>query len=224
MCGRYALYGPASRLSERFEVDFGEIDFAQRYNLAPLQFAPIIRAGDEGRELGLLRWGLLPGWAKDAGMASRLINARSETAAQKPSFRSAFRKRRCLVPADGYFEWQALAGGKQPHFFSLRSELPMALAGLWEQWRSPAGDALETFTILTTEANSALAQIHHRMPVILPPETWALWLHPGRTPEQLTPLMSALPANEIVTRAVDRRVGNVRNDDPTLLEPVAPAS
>lgn len=221
MCGRYALYGPASRLTERFGVDFTQIDFVPRYNLAPMQFAPVIRNLGEARRVDLLRWGLLPSWSRDPAMATRLINARSETAAEKPSFRAAFKQRRCLVPIDGFYEWQPVQGGKQPYFLTLRSELPMALAGLWETWAATGGEELNTFTILTTSANPLLARLHERMPVILPPEAWALWLHPARTADQLMPLMKPLPAQEMRAHAVSRRVGNVRNDDPQLLDAVA---
>lgn len=221
MCGRYALYGPATRLSAHFEVDFEEVDFGPRYNLAPLQFAPVIRNADGARHVAMLRWGLLPGWAKDPAMAARLINARSETAAEKPSFRSAFRSRRCLVPADGFYEWKAVAGGKQPHFISRRDGVPMALAGLWEHWSAPGGEALATFTLLTTAANAMLANLHERMPVILPAETWGLWLNAERTPAQLMPLMCPLAGEELVAWPVSRRVGNVRNDDEGLLAPAA---
>lgn len=222
MCGRYALYGPASRLTERFGVDFSSLGFTPRYNLAPLQFAPVLRGEGAGRSVAMLRWGLLPGWAKDPAMAARMINARCESAADKPAFRAAFRGRRCLVPVDGYYEWANTAGGKQPYLFRLRDGLPMALAGLWERREEPAGETLETFTILTTAANERLAWVHERMPVILPPEAWSLWLRPARTPAQLQPLLRPLPADELEVLPVDRRVGNIRNDDPALIEARSP--
>jgi putative SOS response-associated peptidase YedK len=218
MCGRYALYGPVSRLREHFEVDFDGIAFVPRYNLAPQHFAPVIRQHDGERQVAMLRWGLLPSWAKDSAMANRLINARSETAAEKPAFRAAFKARRCLIPADGFYEWAATPEGKQPFYFHLKSGAPLALAGLWEHWTAPAGEALSTYTILTTSANELLSAVHERMPVILPPETWGLWLNHARTPAQVRPLLLPYPAGAMSARAVARRVGNVRNDDAALIE------
>lgn len=220
MCGRYALYGPSSRLREHFEVDFDPIGFAPRYNIAPQQLAPVIRWQTGGRVVAVLRWGLVPSWAKDDTMGSRLINARAETVAEKPSFRAAFKARRCLVPCDGFFEWATTPEGKQPYYIRLKGEVPMALGGLWEHWLAPTGEALETFTILTTAANARIAALHERMPVILPPEAWGLWLNPARTPAQVQPLMQTYPADAFALDAVSKRVGNTRNDDPELLTPI----
>lgn len=220
MCGRYALYGPSSRLREHFEVDFDPIGFAPHYNIAPQQLAPVIRWQTGGRVVAVLRWGLVPSWAKDDTMGSRLINARAETVAEKPSFRAAFKARRCLVPCDGFFEWATTPEGKQPYYIRLKGEVPMALGGLWEHWRAPTGEALETFTILTTAANARIAALHERMPVILPPEAWGLWLNPARTPAQVQPLMQTYPADAFALDAVSKRVGNTRNDDPELLTPI----
>ncbi len=221
MCGRYALYGPVSRLRGHFDVDFDAIGFVPRYNVAPQQFAPIVRERDGAREVAMLRWGLLPSWAKDPAIATRLIQARVETAAEKPAFRSAFKARRCLVPADAFYEWAQTPAGKQPYLVRLRSGEPLALAGLWERWRGPDGEVLDTYTILTTDANALIAPLHERMPVILPPESWALWLNPARTPQQVLPLALPYPAPALAMHPVARRVGNVRNDDPGLIEPVA---
>ena len=218
MCGRYALYGPSSRLAAHFAVDFAALHFAPRYNLAPMQWAPVIRWSAGQRELALARWGLLPAWARDPAMAGRLINARSETAAEKPAFRSAFRSRRCLVPADGFFEWKALASGKQPYFIRRRDEMPLALAGLWEPSTAPDGAAQCTFTILTAESGTGLAEIHPRMPVMLPPEAWGLWLNPARSPAQVLPLMGAAMTTELAWWPVSRRVGKVAEDDAGLLD------
>lgn len=218
MCGRYALYGPASRLAEHFGVSFDDIPFAPRYNLAPLQFAPVILGPAGERCVAMLRWGLLPSWAKDMKIAARLINARAETAAEKPSFRAAFRSRRCLVPADGFYEWRSSEAGKQPFLFQLASGAPMALAGLWEHWTAPGGEELATFTILTTTANELLATIHERMPVILPPEAWGLWLNACRTPAQLAPLLLPHAAAEMCARPVSRRLGSPRNEGESLLQ------
>lgn len=216
MCGRYALYGPVSRLGSHFGVEFDEIGFEPRYNIAPLQFAPVIRDQAGGRDVALLRWGLLPSWASDTTLAGRLINARAETAAGKPSFRSAFKSRRCLVPVDGFYEWRNSPAGKQPWLFQLASGEPMALAGLWEH-REAEGEALTTFTILTTSANALLASVHERMPVILPPETWSLWLNAARTPSQLSPLLVPYNAAGMTARPVSRRLGNARNEGEDLI-------
>lgn len=222
MCGRYALYGPAPRLRERFGVDFDEIDFRPRYNLAPMQYAPVIREVDRERHVALLRWGLLPSWARDPAIATRLFNARAETAATKPSFRAAFKTRRCLIPADGFYEWApAATGGKQPHFIHLASGAPMALAGLWEHWSAPAGEEVSTFTILTIDANERLAPIHDRMPVILPPETWSLWLNPTRTPAQVASLLRPYPSDSMRLWPVAKRIGSSRVDDAALIEPLS---
>lgn len=221
MCGRYALYGPVSRLREHFGVDFDAIAFAPHYNLAPLQFAPVIREHEGARHVAMMRWGLLPSWAKDVSIATRLINARVETAAEKPAFRAAFRARRCLVPADAFYEWAPTPSGKQPYLVRLKSGEPLALAGLWEHWHAPDGEALSTFTILTTDANALLAPLHERMPVVLPPESWSLWLNGARTPQQVMPLARPYPGSAMALHAVSRRVGNVRNDDAKLIEPVA---
>lgn len=220
MCGRYALYGPSSRLREHFEVDFDQIGFVPHYNIAPRQPAPVIRWEAGTHTLAVLRWGLVPSWAKDDAIGNRLINARAETAAEKPAFRAAFKTRRCLVPCNGFYEWAATGDGKQPYFIRLKGGEPMALGGLWEHWRAPTGEALESFTILTIAANERIASIHERMPVILPPETWGLWLNPARTPVQVQALVRAYPADAMTLDAVDKRVGNTRNDDPQLLSPI----
>lgn len=210
MCGRYALFGPKSRLSEHYGADFGGIGFEPRYNLAPTQFAPVIRERQGVRDLSMLRWGLLPSWAKDEALANRLFNARSETAADKPSFRSAMKTRRCLIPADGFYEWAKTESGKQPYFIHLPNDKPMAIAGLWEHWRTPSGEALETFTVLTTEANDRIRPLHERIPVILPAEIWGLWLNAARTPTQLQPLMAPLPSGMLELHPVGKAVGNAR--------------
>ena len=223
MCGRYALYGPVSRLGAHFGVSFEGFDFEPRYNVSPLQFAPVIRENSGSRQAAMLRWGLLPSSARDPALANRLINARSESAAEKPSFRAALRSRRCLVPVDGFYEWRKSGSGKQPFLFQLASGEPMALAGLWECWKGADGEALPTFTILTISANALLATFHERMPVILPPETWGLWLNPSRTPQQLAPMMVPYNASLMTARPVSRRLGSPRNEGAHLLEADDPA-
>lgn len=235
MCGRYGVTATAEEIAETFEADQQDLpELRPRYNLAPTQWAPVVRReGDERRHVRLLRWGLVPFWADDATIGNRLINARAETAATKPAFRSAFRRRRCLVVADGFYEWEPRDGGKQPWFVGPAEGGPIAFAGLWEQWQSQgeaAGSAssgegaapLETFTILTTEANERLARLHERMPVILPPETWSAWLDPDRSRDEVRALLAPYPASATTMWPVGKRVNNPRHDDPTVLEPVEP--
>ena len=201
-----------------------------RYNLAPSQSAAVVRNDGGERRLSLLRWGLIPVWAKDPGIGHKLINARAETAAVKPAFRAAFSKRRCLVPADGFYEWRREGSVRQPWLIARRDGDLMAFAGLWERWRVPEGAALrgslserrpghavETFTILTTEANDTMRALHHRMPVILPKEEFELWLageavRLGPAPEDL-----------LVMHRVGRRVNNARDDDPECVAALAAA-
>lgn len=203
----------------------GAPDLMPRYNIAPTQDAPIIRLAEGGaaRRIGLLRWGLLPHWAKSPATAARMINARSETAADKPAFREAFRQRRCLVPADGFFEWKKDERGKQPYLIGNRDETPFAMAGLWEWWPgSPEHeDAIESFTILTTTPNDLVRPLHDRMPVILAPDDHERWLDPGlEDPEAIRALCRPHPAETMVARPVSRRVNSPANDDPGCIEPV----
>ena len=178
MCGRFGQFSPAETLAVEFGLE-SPPEFGARYNIAPGQPAAVVRLSGhgEGRELARLQWGLVPSWAKDPHMGNRLINARIESAAEKPAFRSAFQRRRALAPADVFYEWDRRKGGKknQPYAYRLQSGRPMALAALWEYWESADG-AFETFTILTTSANDLIQSIHDRMPVILPPEAYEAWL------------------------------------------------
>jgi putative SOS response-associated peptidase YedK len=172
------------------------------------------------RELALFRWGLIPSWAKDPAIGNRMINARSETVANKPSFRSAFRRRRCLVPADGFYEWGKIGGAKQPFFIHMQEESPFAIAGLWEHWQDSEGNEIETCTLLTTEANALLATIHKRMPVILNPGDYARWLDPDSSdPVALHNLLMPYPADAMAFRAVSLHVNNPRNEGPACQEP-----
>lgn len=225
MCGRYTIVSPVEAIQSIFDVPGSLSALEQRFNLAPAQNAPVVRVNSESkvRELASLRWGLLPVFAKDLAYGSRLINARSETAASKPSFRGAFRKRRCLVIADGFYEWAGSGGSKRPHHFSLETQEPFGMAGLWESWR-PSADApaIETFTILTCEGNGDVAPIHQRMPVILTPETFGLWLDPDcDDPAVLQPVLRSLPTGLIRCIEVSTHVNSVRNNDARCLEPVA---
>jgi putative SOS response-associated peptidase YedK len=229
MCGRYAFYTPVEAVARLFGVsELHASDLAPRYNIAPTQEVPIIRsspflepaAGPPPRELALARWGLVPFWAKDPKIGNRMINARGETVASKPAFRAAFRKRRCLVPADGFFEWQATASGKQPWYIHAASAEPLALAGLWELWDPPDGGApLASCTIITTNANAFMRELHDRMPVILDAPARAKWLDPTTRGPDLETLL--VPAAEDVLEAwpVSRRVNSPFNEDPSLVEP-----
>ena len=220
MCGRFTLATPVDQLAKQFQLA-GTAELAPRYNIAPTQQVAAVRAGEDGRELAMLRWGLVPGWAKDLSMGAKLINARSETAAEKPAFRTAMRQRRCIIPADGFYEWQAQAGGKQPFHIRLADQRPFGLAGLWERWKNPEGEWIQTCTILTTSANSLMQQLHDRMPVILPPERYELWLDP--TLQDTAPLQELLvpyPAEEMVAVPVSKAVNKVGNEGPALLQSV----
>jgi putative SOS response-associated peptidase YedK len=188
MCGRYALTTPADVLAKLLEATAGALVVAgaerwpARYNLAPTQLAPVVRRGPEEdeRRLDVMRWGLVPSWADDPKIGSRMINARSETVATRPAFREAFVRRRCLVPADGFFEWQKVGDAKQPYFIHAADESPLVFAGLWERWRREE-ETVESFTILTTEANASMRSLHDRMPAILSPAAWPAWLDTGQS-------------------------------------------
>ena len=219
MCGRYALYGPHSRYREHFHTEDWP-DFSDRYNIAPSARVPIIRQAPDGcRVVDLLRWGLVPHWAKDESIGAKLNNARGETVAEKPSFRSAFAKRRCIVPASGFYEWQAVAGQrKQPWYMQLLGGEPMAMGGLWESWTNPAtGEIIRTFCIVTTAPNEVMAPIHDRMPVILRREDWPAWLSPDGDPQRVSSMVRPAPPDVMEARPVSSKVSNAREDGPELL-------
>lgn len=221
MCGRYELHTHPAALALAFGVQRMP-DIPPRYNIAPMQNVPIVRVNSEGqRELVQVRWGLVPRWAKDPAIASRMINARAETVATKPAFRNAFRRHRCLVPADGFYEWMPTPGGhKQPVHVGRKDRAPFAMAGLCERWLSPDGDVLDTCTIITTEANAVLRAVHDRMPVIIDRDDYARWLDPAEPGPQ--DLLVPYPAEITVYRLISTRVNNVRHDDASLIEPAAP--
>jgi putative SOS response-associated peptidase YedK len=221
MCGRYSLTTPTEALQRLFRFE-GRPNLAPRYNIAPTQDAPVVRLRDGGpeRELAMLRWGLIPAWAKDTTIGAKLINARTESAAEKPAFRAAFAHRRCLVLADGFYEWQVVDRTKQPWRVTLPDGGPFAFAGLWERWQGVEGVVLQTYTILTSDANPALAALHDRMPVILAPENHEIWLDPGAKRETLTALLGPYPADRLAWYRVSRRVNNVRNDDAACIAPL----
>ncbi len=222
MCGRYTLTSPLEGVRQLF--DFIERpNLAPRYNIAPTQDVAAVRLGDDGkRHLVQLRWGLIPSWAKDAAIGARLINARAESVAEKPSFRRAFAKRRCLLPADGFYEWKTEKGAKQPYRITMADGRPFAFAGLWEAWQDrEAGDTLESCSIITTDATPALARIHGRMPVILDPEAFAIWLDPDAAPETLQALLKPYDG-PLTAHRVSPRVNKVANQDAALIEPLEP--
>ncbi len=222
MCGRYALYGPVSRLRERFDAEIEGFDFTPRYNAAPMQWLPVVRQRPGGaRILHLLRWGLVPSWSKDESIATKTINARGESVADKPSFRAAFRRRRCIVPISGFYEWQTVAGGKQPFYIHPVEGEFFGLAGLWERWTRPTdGEALDTFTLITTTANAAMRPLHDRMPVILAPADYAAWLSAGTALDQVQRLIQPCPEGLLAAHPVSTAVGNVRNEGPELIRAV----
>jgi putative SOS response-associated peptidase YedK len=210
MCGRFAFYSPAEAVTALFGTT-AAASIPARYNIAPTQQIATIRSIDGADpELVMLRWGLVPFWAKDISIGNRMINARAETIAEKPSFRNALKKRRCLVLADGYYEWRREGEVKTPWYISRQDSQPMAFAGLWENWNDPqSGDSLQTATIITTEANDFLSQLHHRMPVILRPSQVSEWLDTTHELPQSTVRLQAWP--------VDRRVNNARNEGEDLI-------
>jgi putative SOS response-associated peptidase YedK len=218
MCGRYALYGPHSRYRDHFQVDDWP-DFPDRYNIAPSAWVPVIRQAPDGRRVtDLLRWGLIPNWAKDQTIGTKLNHARGESVAEKPSFRSAYRRRRCIVPASGYYEWQEVPGQrKQPWYIHLKFDEPLAMGGLWESWTNPDGEIIRSFCIITTGPNTVKTPIHDRMPVILQPEHWAQWLAPDAAMEGITALLVPVPAESMEAWPVSRKVSNVREEGPDLI-------
>lgn len=228
MCGRFALMTSTEALAQQFEFALSAADLATmppsvpRYNIAPTQPVAAVRLGEDGkRAFTFFHWGLIPSWAKDIKIGSRMINARSETVTEKPSFRTAFKRRRCLIPADGFYEWQKQGNGKQPMFIRSTEERPFALAGLWEVWRDPDGSALQSCTILTTAPNELMASIHNRMPVIVEPEDYDLWLNPEPHPEQGLHLLRPYPAAKMTAYPVSTVVNNPRNDTPECIQPIA---
>ena len=228
MCGRFTQRLSWRELHELMDLVGTPLNLRPRYNAAPSQDVAAVRAAEEGRTLAMLRWGLIPAWAKDPAIGHRLINARSETAAEKPSFRAAYRHRRCLIPADGFYEWQRRGKTRQPWLFGLQDGAPFAFAGLWESWTVPTGaaltgslaertpgDAVETCTILTTTANETVAPVHGRMPVILQRDAYDAWLAGEDVP------LAPYPADVMTTHPVSELVNRPANDDPRCVEPVA---
>ncbi len=230
MCGRFVSTAPPDELAKYFSADVPEEALEENYNVAPTNHVHAVRERGGQRTLATLRWGLVPFWAKDLKIGSKMINARSETAPDKPAFRRAFSKRRCLIPADGFFEWQKVDGSKtkQPYFIHRVDDEPLALAGLWEFWHPkddegndlPDADPIATCTILTCEANETMAKIHDRMPVMIPPNRWDDWLDPETQPELMKSLLVPAPNSLLTMYPISTAVNSVRNNGADLLEPV----
>ena len=221
MCGRFTLTADAKKLAESF-VDFTPPrENPPRYNIAPSQPVAVV-ANTGNNKIDFFVWGLIPSWAKDPKIGNNLINARSETLAEKPSFRTAYRRRRCLILTDGFYEWRKNPDKtKTPMYIQLESREPFAFAGLWEQWVSPHGDEILSCTIITTQPNQFMAQIHNRMPVILPPQAYAQWLDPAeQKPDILQPLLKPYPAEEMTAYPVSTQVNNPRNNAPDCILPL----
>lgn len=230
MCGRYTLTDPGSLIEELASDDEHPFDdhglsLAPRYNIAPTQDVAAVRQAEDGsRHLGLLHWGLVPFWAKEKSIGNRMINARSETAAEKPSFRNALKRRRCLILADGFFEWKKMGGAKQPFYIHLEDRRPFAFAGLWERWDKGEDGPLESCTILTTSPSESISHLHDRMPVILPRAGYDTWLDASiEDAEALEPLLGPYDPDALGFEPVSRRVNNPRHDEPGCVEPIEPS-
>ncbi len=222
MCGRYALIASAPRLARLLGLlDVPELP--ARYNIAPSQSAPVVvrRAETSRPELILMRWGLVPSWAKKPGTDYRLINAKAETLAERPAFRNAYRRRRCLIPASGFYEWKKSADRKQPYYIAMESGEPLVFAGLWERWRSPDDEIIESFAIITTEPNALVSAIHTRMPAILEEQAYHAWLAPNNQDlATLQPLLGPYIEKPMVAVPVSSHANSPHNDDPRCIEPL----
>ena len=223
MCGRFTLTAEIQAIQEAFPLIDIPAGIGPRYNIAPTQ--PVAVVPNDGKnKLDFFTWGLVPSWAKDPAIGNRMINARAETLAEKPAFRAAFRRRRCLILADGFFEWRQEPGGKRktPMYIQLQSGKPFALAGLWELWHSTDGSDILSCTIITTTPNELMETIHNRMPVILPPTAYSLWLDPGeKNPEEVSPLLRPYPAEVMTAYPISLLVNDPKNDRPEIIRPVA---
>jgi putative SOS response-associated peptidase YedK len=226
VCGRYVRKSTRREMAVWFGAeDVGAEEWAASYNVAPQTFQPVVRLNrDTGmREIALMRWGLIPYWSKDAKIGYSTINAKAETVATAPAFREAFKRRRCLVPADAFYEWQKLdPKHKQPFAIALSSREPYGFAGVWDRWKDPVSrEWLETFSIITTDANQVVAPLHNRMPVIIERKDYARWLGGSNVAQPPLDLLRPYPAEQMAAWKVDKAVGNVRNDTARLLEPAA---
>lgn len=224
MCGRFLLTAPGRIVAELFQLNHEPL-LEPRFNIAPSQPVAVVRIKAESgaRELDMIRWGLIPFWAKDPRIGHKMINARSETVAQKPAFRAAFNQRRCLIAADGFYEWKRHGRGKLPYLIRMKDESPFAFAGLWEHWRSPDDRVLESCTILTTYPNPLLKPLHERMPVILAAGDYDLWLDTSvKAADKLNPLLRPYPDDEMTAFPVSPAVNKPSHDSPDCILPVEP--
>lgn len=222
MCGRYVITTAPAAIRDLFRYPEWP-DFPPRYNIAPSQPILVVRLAEGGRHVALMRWGLLPAWVKDPASFALLFNARGETAAEKPAFRAAMKRRRCLIPADGFYEWQREGSRSRPFHIRQRSRGPFAFAGLWETWTGPNGEELDTAAIVTTAANATLKPVHHRMPVIVPTEAFDLWLDPNADAKLVQSLIAPAPDDLLEVFAVSSAVNRAANDGPALTVPGADA-
>jgi putative SOS response-associated peptidase YedK len=223
MCGRYRLSRRKQIIEQHFDAVSGEEDWVSRYNVAPTQPVPIIRQKPKEpvRELSLMKWGLIPPWAKDSSVAAKMINARSETAATKPAFCDALKSRRCLIPADGFYEWMRTGKAKQPYCFEVNDGALFAFAGLWDRWKDPSGQWIKSCSILTTTPNTVTSSVHDRMPVILDPDCYDLWLDPGmHDMRAVSDMLKPFDARLMRCYPVSTRINHVANDDEGCSIPV----
>jgi len=220
VCGRYTLTTPLDELLAVFDVPDVGFRHEPRYNIAPTQNAPVLARDEEGRKMGLMRWGLVPFWADDPGIGNRMINARSETASRKPAFRAAFRRRRCLVPADGFYEWRREGDAKVPYWIHRPDRRPFTMAGLWERWEPDEGEPLFTYTILTRDARPDLEALHARMPVLLSGERRDAWLDRDAGTDELNDLLEPEPEEELTFHPVSRIVNSPSNDSEACVRPL----
>jgi putative SOS response-associated peptidase YedK len=219
MCGRYCITSAPEAIRRLFRYP-DQPNFPPRYNVAPTQPVPIVRMAEGERRFALVRWGLIPAWVKDPKAFTLLINARGESVNDKPAFRNAMKRRRCLFPADGFYEWKSAAGRKQPYFAHRKGGGPLAFAGLWETWTGPNGEEMETAAIVTTQANRTMAHVHHRAPVIVPQEAFDFWLDCGRVDEKTAAaLIAPAPEGSMEIYEISNAVNRVTNDSPELIEP-----
>ncbi|MCL4112951.1 UNVERIFIED_CONTAM: hypothetical protein GTU68_044965 [Idotea baltica] len=222
MCGRFTITTAPERWVDLLQVSLWPEAASDRFNIAPTQNVVCVHQSDSGRATSMMRWGLVPSWAKDLKIGARMINARSETAAEKPSFRTALKKRRCLIPADGFFEWQKIdSRKKQPWLIHFRNHTPFVFAGLWESWISPdQPEPIFSCSILTTASNTEMVEIHDRMPVVIEPDDYQTWLSPEASPGQVQTLMTGVPDGCWDRFPVSPIVGNVKNDVPECIQPL----
>jgi putative SOS response-associated peptidase YedK len=221
MCGRYTLHKKTAELRKRFEVTGKVPELRDNFNVAPGQIMPVVTEDQDGRHLELMKWGLIPFWAKDPGIGYKMINARAEGIFDKPAWRSVIKRKRALIPADGFYEWKKESGEKQPYYIHPRKADIFAFAGVWETWKDPDNNVWKTYSIITTEPNAEMRAVHDRMPVILHPEDEASWLSPSlEDPNEIEPFLAPFEDGGLEMFAVSRDVNVVRNNDAKLIYPL----